>query len=84
MASIRPETEVDRTEASITRFGGSLPLEHGRVAIEVGREAAVSPVGQRLLVTLVNELARMKGVVSAIAVTGISGAPVLPGVPVEG
>jgi molybdopterin/thiamine biosynthesis adenylyltransferase len=84
MASIRPETEVDRTEAAITRLGGSLPFEHGRVAIEVGREAAASPVGQRLLVTLVNELARMKGVVSAIAVTGISGERVLPGVPVEG
>jgi molybdopterin/thiamine biosynthesis adenylyltransferase len=84
MASIRPETEVDRTEAALARFGGSLPLEHGRVAIEVGRDAAASPVGQRLLVTLVNELARMKGVVSAIAVTGITGARILPGVPVEG
>lgn len=84
MARIRPETEVDRTEAAIARFGGSLPLEHGEVAIDVGREAAVSPVGQRLLVTLVNELARMQGVISAIAVTGISGEPILPGVPVEG
>lgn len=83
MASIRPETEVDRTEAAIASFGGSLPLVHGRVAIEVGPEAAASPVGQRLLVTLVNELARMKGVVSAIVVTGLSGEPLLPGVPVD-
>ena len=84
MASIRPETEVDRTQAAIARHGGSLPLGQGTVAIDVVREVAASPVGQRLLVTLVNELARMKGVVSAIAVTGVSDAPVLPGVPVDG
>jgi molybdopterin/thiamine biosynthesis adenylyltransferase len=84
MARLRTETEVDRTQAALARHGAALPLRQGAVEIAVAREAAKSPVGQRLLVVLVNELARMKGVVSSIAVTGVSDSAVLPGVPVEG
>ena len=84
MARIRPETEVDRTEAALARDCATLPLVYGATAIDVAPEVAASPVGQRLLVVLVNELARMKGVVNSIAVTGVSGVPVLPGVPLEG
>lgn len=84
MARIRAETEVDRTEAALARHGATLPLGHGAVAIAIGSDVAASPVGQRLLVVLVNELARMKGVVSSIAVSGVSGVRVLPGVPVAG
>jgi molybdopterin/thiamine biosynthesis adenylyltransferase len=84
MARIRRETEVDRTEAALAGYGATLPLARGAVAITVAPPAAASPVGQRLLALLVNELARMKGVVSAITLHGIAGVPVLPGVPLEG
>jgi molybdopterin/thiamine biosynthesis adenylyltransferase len=84
MAAIRRETEVDRTEAALAGYGATLPLSRGAVAITVAPEPASSPVGQRLLALLVNELARMKGVVGVITVQGISGVPLLPGVPLEG
>lgn len=84
MARIRPETEVDRTEAALARHGATLPLAYGATAIDIAPEVAASPVGQRLLVVLVNELARMKGVVNSITVAGVSGVPVLPGVPLDG
>jgi molybdopterin/thiamine biosynthesis adenylyltransferase len=61
-----------------------LPLAYGATAIDIAPEVAASPVGQRLLVVLVNELARMKGVVNSITVTGVKGVPVLTGVPLEG
>jgi molybdopterin/thiamine biosynthesis adenylyltransferase len=60
-----------------------LPLPYGETAIDIEPEIAASPVGQRLLVVLVNELARMKGIVNSIGVTGVSGVPVLPAVPLE-
>jgi molybdopterin/thiamine biosynthesis adenylyltransferase len=84
MAAIRPETEVDRTEAALATEGASLPLEHGAVAIKVAPEAVTSPVGQKLLVVLVNELARMKGVVRSIIVDGVAGIEVQPSVPLGG
>ncbi len=84
MARIRRETEVDRTEAALARHAAALPLARRAVEIAVAAGTAATPVGQRLLVVLVNELARMKGVVSTISVTGITGDRVLPGVPVEG
>lgn len=83
MAGIRPETEVDRTQASLTAHGAALPLPRGEVEIVVETAVAESPVGQRLLVVLVNELARMKGVVSRLHVLGIGGRGVLPGVPLR-
>ena len=84
MAGIRRETEVDRTAAALEGYGAALPLARGGVAITVAPGAAASPVGQRLLALLVNELARMKGVVGVITVDGVSGVPLLPGVPLEG
>jgi ThiF family len=81
MAAIRPENEIDRTRAALAADGATLPLPSGRVEIEIAAEQAASPVGQRLLVTLVNELARMKGVVSAVHVLGAAEQDVLPGVP---
>ena len=44
---------------------------------------ADSPVGQRLLVTLVNTLCRMKGVVRTVHVLGLGDDPVLPQVPLD-
>lgn len=84
MGRIRPETEVDRTEAALARHGATLPLAYGATAIDIAPEVAASSVGQRLLVVLINELARMKGVVNSITVTGVKGVPVLPGVPLAG
>ena len=84
MARFRRETAVDRTEAALAGYRMALPLASGAVAITVAPTAAGSPVGQRLLALLVNELARMKGVVSVINVIGVSSEPVLPGVPLEG
>ncbi len=61
-----------------------LPLADGTVAITVEPRAGASPVGQRLLAVLVNELARMKGITSTIAIAGVAGQPILPGVPLDG
>ena len=81
MARIREETEVDRTEAALAGYGARLPLAQGEVEISVSDAAAASPVGQRLLVLLVNELARMKGVVSHLHVLGLADQETLPGTP---
>jgi molybdopterin/thiamine biosynthesis adenylyltransferase len=81
MDAIRPETEVDRTQAALAAHGATLPLPHGGVEIVVDPVAAEAPVGQRVLVVLVNELARMKGVVSRLHVTGVTDRAVLSGVP---
>jgi molybdopterin/thiamine biosynthesis adenylyltransferase len=81
MARIRAETEVDRTQAAVAAHGASLPLVRGEVEITVDPVAAESPVGQRLLVVLVNLLARMKGVVARVHVLGADGRDVLPAVP---
>jgi molybdopterin/thiamine biosynthesis adenylyltransferase len=84
MDRIRRETEVDRTKAALAGYGATLPLTRGTITVTVAPQAASSPVGQRLLAVFINELARMKGVVSVIAVDGIAGVPLLPGVPLEG
>jgi molybdopterin/thiamine biosynthesis adenylyltransferase len=83
MVAIRPETEIDRTQAALAACGLALPLHRGDVELAIGGQAAASPVGQRLLVVLVNELARMKGVVRRVHVVGLAGEPTLPGVPVR-
>jgi molybdopterin/thiamine biosynthesis adenylyltransferase len=84
MAAIRPESEVDRTYAALADAGADLPLARGAVEIAVAREAAATPVGQRLLVVLVNELARMKGVVARVHVLGLEDEPILLGTPLRG
>jgi hypothetical protein len=85
MGTIRPETEVDRTEQALAAAKLRLPLARGQVEIEVGRAAAESAVGQRLITLLVNELARMKGVVSCIYVVGLtSSVERHPSVPLRG
>lgn len=83
MERIRPETEVDRTQAALAALGATLPLTRGDVEVVVDAVAAESPVGQRLLVVLVNELARMKGVVSRLHICGVRGRDVLSGVPLD-
>lgn len=79
---IRPETEADRTEAALTRFGASIPLPRGVVEIVASERAAASPTGQRIMTLLVNELARMKGVVSAIHLAAPN-APVVDNIPLR-
>lgn len=81
-AAIRPESEADRTEAALAKGGLHLPLRHGEVEITVAPEAAESPLGQRLLTLLVNELARMKGVVRRVHLD-CPDVPRMPGVPVR-
>jgi molybdopterin/thiamine biosynthesis adenylyltransferase len=81
MERIRPETEVDRTQAALATFGATLPLRRGDVEIVVDPLVAESPVGQRLLVVLANELARMKGIVERLHVCGVREREVLLGVP---
>jgi molybdopterin/thiamine biosynthesis adenylyltransferase len=83
MVAIRPETEIDRTQAALAATGLALPLRRGDVELAVAPEAAASPVGQRLLVVLVNELARMKGVVRRVHLVGLASERTLPGVPVR-
>lgn len=84
MARIRRETEVDRTQAALAVQGATLPLPRGEVEIAVEPVAATSPVGQRLLVVLVNLLVRMKGVVARVHVLGAAGHDILPAVPLLG
>jgi molybdopterin/thiamine biosynthesis adenylyltransferase len=81
MARIREETEVDRTEQALAGYGARLPLARGEVEISVSPAAAGSAVGQRILVLLVNELARMKGVVNRLHVVGAGNQEVLLGTP---
>lgn len=79
---IRPETETDRTEAALRRVGASIPLPRGAVEIAASDRAAASPTGQRIMTLLVNELARMKGVVSAIHLVA-SNTPVVGNIPLR-
>lgn len=84
MASIRPETEVDRTEVALAGEGLALPLARGAVEIAVGDELIGTPGGQRIVSLLVNILARMKGVVDTIHVISpdsavVAGTPLPPG-----
>ena len=83
MQRIRPETEVDRTQAALAAEGLSLPLSAGVVEITADPGVGATPVGQRLLTVLVNELARMKGVVSRLHVVGLGDESVLPGIPLD-
>lgn len=83
MAPIREETEVDRTRAALATHGAGLPVTRGDVELAIGAAAAESPAGQRLIVVLTNELARMKGVVTRLHVVGAGEQPVLPGVPLR-
>lgn len=79
---IRPETETDRTEAALKRAGARTPLRRGVVEIVASDRAAASPTGQRIVTLLVNELARMKGVVSAIHLVAPN-APVVDNIPLR-
>jgi molybdopterin/thiamine biosynthesis adenylyltransferase len=83
VAPIREETEVDRTKAALASHGATLPLARGEVEIAIEASVAESLVGQRLLVVLTNELARMKGVVSRLHVVGVEAQAVLPSVPLR-
>lgn len=83
MAQIRDETEVDRTQAALVAQGATLPLSRGGIELAIGAAAAESPVGQRLIVVLTNELARMKGVVTRLHVVGAGEQSVLPSVPLR-
>lgn len=84
MDTIRPETETDRSERALAELGLALPLRSSVVEIEASDEALESPAGQKLVVLLVNVLARMKGVVSAIHLPGVGGQKVDVAVPVLG
>lgn len=81
MAQIRPESEADRTQAALAGHGLTLPLPRAAVEIEIAPGIEETTGGQRLVTLLVNELARMKGVVRHIHIL-IDGNPnVLPGTP---
>lgn len=81
MATIRPETEIDRTEQALMAQGLDLPVARGEVEIRVGAGVETTPGGQRLLALLVNVLARMKGVVLQICLDIASNPAVAPGTP---
>ena len=82
MAPIRPETEVDRTEAALAAEGLTLPLAKATVEIEIAPSVEATTGGQRLIALLVNALARMKGVVRDIhIVIDDDSSRVLPGTP---
>lgn len=81
MATIRAETEIDRTQQALRAQGLALPLARGDVQITVGAGVETTPGGQRLLALLVNVLARMKGVVREIRLDIASNPAVVPGTP---
>ena len=81
MATIRQETEIDRTEQALKARNLALPLARGEVEITVAAGVEATPGGQRLLALLVNVLARMKGVVQKIHLDIASNPGVLPGTP---
>jgi len=83
MARIRPETEVDRTQAALTADGLSLPFARAAVEIKIAPGVEATTGGQRLVVLLVNVLARMKGVVRDIHVLTDDDPRVLPGTPLR-
>lgn len=84
MDRIRPETEVDRTEAALSAHDLRLPLPRGDVEVSVAPMAAESAVGQRLVTVLVNELLRMKGVTGHLHVLGCKSVSLDPTVPLRG
>lgn len=84
MGTIRAETETDRSERTLAALDLTLPLRRGVVEIEASERALESPAGQKLLVLLVNVLARMKGIVSAIHLPGVADQKVHPAVPLFG
>jgi hypothetical protein len=81
MAQIRPETEVDRTQAALAADGLRLPLARAAVEIEIAPGVEATSGGQRLVALLVNALARMKGVVRGIHVVTDDNPKVRPGTP---
>jgi molybdopterin/thiamine biosynthesis adenylyltransferase len=83
MGRVVQETEVDRTERALAAGGAKFPLPKGAVELVVDPEVAESPGGQKLLTLTVNELARMKGVVSAVHLPDLADVPVLDHVPVD-
>jgi ThiF family len=81
MAQIRPETEVDRTQAALAADGLTLPLVRGAVEIAIAPGVEATTGGQRLVALLVNALARMKGVARDVHILTGSNPKVLPGTP---
>lgn len=81
MAEIRPETEIDRTQAALTPTGLALPLARSAIEIVISGDVAATSGGQRLITLLVNELARMKGVVGDIHIVTDLDPVVLSGSP---
>lgn len=81
MERIEPEDETHRTKRSLGQFGATLPLRDARVEILLAPEAIESAAGQKALTLLVNELARMKGVVELVHVVGLGDVMRRPGVP---
>jgi molybdopterin/thiamine biosynthesis adenylyltransferase len=81
LAQIRPETEVDRTQAALVGDGLTLPLARGTVEIEIEPGVEATTGGQRLAAVLVGVLARMKGVVRDIHILADGDPKVLPGTP---
>lgn len=84
MAQIRPETEDDRTQQALATDGLTLPLAHGTVEIVVSPGIEKTSGGQRLIVLLINELARMKGVVGDIHLVTDADPEVLRATPLSG
>lgn len=84
MDAIRPETELDRTQAALSALGLKLPLRHGIVEIVIDAGVAETPGGQRLAALLINALARMKGIVNRVNVVGAGEQPVFPETPLRG
>jgi molybdopterin/thiamine biosynthesis adenylyltransferase len=83
MAQIRPETEVDRTQAALAVDGLTLPFATAAVEVKIAPGVEATTGGQRLVVLLVNVLARMKGVVRQIHVITDDNPKVLPGTPLR-
>lgn len=81
MAQIRPETEVDRTQAALEADGLTLPLARAAIEIRIAPGVEATTGGQRLVALLVNVLARMKGVVRAIHLVTDDNPRLLPGTP---
>jgi molybdopterin/thiamine biosynthesis adenylyltransferase len=80
---IRPESETDRTEAALMAAGIALPLSSGDVEVVVEPAASESLGGQRIVATLVNQLARMKGLVQRIYLQ-CDNAPIRESIPLQG
>jgi molybdopterin/thiamine biosynthesis adenylyltransferase len=83
MERVVNETEVDRTERALAASGAGFPLPRGEVELLVAPEVAASPAGQKLLTLMVNELARMKGVVGAVHLPDLAAVPRVDQVPLR-